>query len=168
MEHMIGQVFGLLSTVCCLVMPQLKEKRNMLLANGLNNALVIVNITLVDGFGSAVLVCAVAILQVFAMLRHLQKETPVTGRENETFLLLYVICGLAGFRTLVDALPVAGAVFNMLATFQRDEQRTRWLLLINAATFAAYYVIIGSTALLSVLCTIASTVFGLIRYKKRT
>lgn len=83
--------------------------------------------------------------------------------EKGLFLALYVSCGLLGLRSTVDLLPVIGAVFNMLATFQRDEQRTRWLLLVNASIFAVYYVLIGSTVLLSVLCTMASTALGLYR-----
>ena len=166
MQYLIGQIFGLFSTACCLVLPLFKQKRNMLLANGLNNALVIVNILLVDGFGSAALVCAVAVVQVAVMLRHLRLSTPVTQKENHLFLALYTVSGLLGFRTVVDVLPIVGAVFNMLSTFQRDEQRTRWFLLINASTFALYYFIIGSTALFAVLCTIVSTVIALFRYKK--
>ena len=164
----IGQAFGLLSTACCLLMPMLKRKQQMLWANAANNALVIVNILLISGFGSAIMVCAVAVAQSLVAIWHINRGTPVSKRENIIFLVLYIGCGVLGFRTAVDALPIIGAVFNMLATFQRDEQRTRWLLLINAAIFAAYYCLIGSAALLSVLCTIGSTLLGLWRYRKRS
>lgn len=167
MTYLIGQAFGLLSTACCLIMPQLKKKRDMLYANAANNALVIVNILFLDGWGSAVMVCAVAVVQSLVAIVHFTRDMKISKGENMIFLTLYVVCGLLGFRSGVDALPIVGAVFNMLATFQRDEQRTRWLLLVNASTFAVYYVLIGSTALLSVLCTITSTIVGLIRYRKK-
>ena len=167
MTYYIAQAFGLLSTVCCLLMPLLKKKRQMLIANAVNNSLVIVNILLLEGFSSAIMVCAVAVVQSLVAILHITRETKVTRGENILFLVLYVACGLLGFQTVIDALPIVGAVFNMLATFQRNEQRTRWLLLINASIFALYYVVIGSTALLSVLCTIVSTLVGLWRYRKR-
>ena len=166
MAYFIGQLFGLLSTACSLARSLFKEKRDMLLANGLNNLLVIVNILLLDGFGSAVLVCATAVVQVLVMLRHLRLSTPVSRAERILFLILFVAGGSLGYRTPLDILPIVGAVFNMLSTFQRDEQRTRWLLLINGSTFAVYYFIIGSTALLSVLCSMASTAFALYCYRK--
>lgn len=167
MTYYIGQAMGLLSTACCLLMPLLKKKRQMLWANALNNALVIFNILLLDGFSSAIMVCAVAVVQSLVTIARFSRHTKVTRLENILFLVLYVTCGLLGYRTMVDALPIVGAVFNMLATFQRDEQRTRILLLINAATFAVYYVIIGSTALLAVLCTMVSSLLGLWRYRRK-
>lgn len=166
MAYYIGQGFGILSTLCCLLMPQLKKKRDMLIAIALNNALVIVNILLLSGFGSGVLVCVVGVLQALVALAHLTRETPVTRAENILFLVLYLGCGLLGVRTAVDLLPTVGAVFNMLATFQTSEQRTRALLFVNAAFFALYYALIGSTALLSVLCTMGSTALGMWRYRK--
>lgn len=161
MRYGAGQALGLLSTVCCLAMPLFREKKRMLWANGANNLLVIGNILLLAGFGSGVMVSAVAVVQVIAALRQLRQDRRAEAWEKGLFLGLYVSCGLLGLRSAVDLLPVIGAVFNMLATFQRDEQRTRWLLLVNASIFAAYYVLIGSTALLSVLCTMASTALGL-------
>lgn len=166
-RYTLGQLLGLLSTGCCLVMPLFKRKKQMLLANGANNLLVIGNILLLAGFGSGVMVCAVAVAQVLVALEQMRRDRAAAGWENALFLALYVGCGLLGLRSAVDLLPIIGAVFNMLATFQRNEQRTRWLLLVNAAVFAVYYVLIGSTALLSVLCTIASTALGLYRYRRR-
>ncbi len=167
MRYELGQAFGLLSTFCCLALPLFKRKKQMLLANGANNLLVIGNILLLAGFGSGVMVCAVAVAQVLVALGQLRQDRRAAEWERGLFLALYVCCGLLGFRSAVDLLPIVGAVFNMLATFQRDEQRTRWLLLVNASIFAVYYVLIGSAALLSALCTVASTVLGLYRGRKR-
>ena len=166
MTYYVGQGFGLLSTLCCLILPLPKKKLHMLIINALNNAFVVINILLLAGVSSAIMVCAVAVIQSLVAILHLKKGSPISRGENVLFLVLYAGCGFLGFHTLLDALPIVGAVFNMLATFQRDEQRTRWLLLINAATFAVYYAIIGSTALLAVLCTIAASIVGLVRNRK--
>ena len=167
MTYYIGQAFGLLSTACCLVLPILKKKEQMLWTNAANNALIILNVLLISGFGSAITVCAVAVVQAFVAIWHIRKGSGISRKENILFLLLYIGCGSLGLRTAIDVLPIVGAVFNMLATFQRDEQRTRWLLLVNASIFALYYILIGSAALLSVLCTIAMTLVGLWKYRKK-
>ncbi len=146
----------------------LKHKKYMLWMNAANNALVILNVLLISGWGSAITVCAVAVVQSLVALRHLKRGTEVKKSENLLFLVLFLGCGLLGYRRAVDALPIVGAMFNMLATFQRDEQRTRWLILVNASIFALYYVLIRSTAILSCACAIASTLMGLWRYRKKS
>lgn len=165
-RYLIAQAFGLLSTLCCLLLPQMPKKRQMLLLSGANNLFVILNVLLLEGFCSAVMVSAAAVLQVWAALRHLRKNTAPTKKESAAFLLLYICCGLLGFQRGVDVLPIVGAVFNMLATFQREEQPTRFFLLLNAATFAVYYILIGSTALFASICAITSAALGLWRCRK--
>ena len=135
--------------------------------NALNNFCVILNVFLLTGFTSAMMVCAVAVVQSLVAMVHVKRDTPVTRGENVLFLVLYIGFGLLGLKSAVDLLPTVGAVFSMLATFQRSEQRTRLLLIVNASTFAVYYVLIRSTALIAVLCTIASCVLGLLRDRKK-
>ena len=48
MTYYIGQAFGLLSTACCLVLPILKKKEQMLWTNAANNALIILNVLLIS------------------------------------------------------------------------------------------------------------------------
>ncbi len=167
MLYYLGQAFGLLSTGCCLLLPVLKHKKHMLWTNAANNTLVILNVLLISGWGSAITVCAVAVVQSLVALHHLKRDAEVKRSENLLFLVLFLGCGLLGYRRPVDALPIVGAMFNMLATFQRDEQRTRWLILVNASIFAVYYVLIRSTAILSCACAIFSTLAGLWRYRKK-
>ena len=167
MTYYIGQAFGLLSTACNLLKPLLKEKEQMLWANAAGNALVIVNILLISGYGSAVMVCGVAVVQSIIAIWYNRRERAFGRAENILFLLLYIGCGSLGLKTALDVLPIVGAIFNMLATFQKDEQRMRWFLLVNAAVFVGYYWIIGSSALLSVLGSIIFTLMGLWKYRKR-
>ena len=104
---------------------------------------------------------------VLISYRHVQKGTPVTTAENIVFLVLYVGMGFVGFQRALDFLPIIASVFNMLAVFQRDEQKTRILVLFNASIFCLYYIIIGSTSLLAELLAVITTVVGLIRYRKK-
>ena len=95
------------------------------------------------------------------MVHHRRK----TG-ENIVFLLLYVGMGFVGFNRALDLLPIVASVFNMLAVFQKDEQKTRILILFNASIFCLYYIIIGSTSLLAELLAVITTVIALVKYRK--
>ena len=116
---------------------------------------------------TAMIVNVVSLVQVLISYWHVQKGTPVTKLENIIFLILYVGLGFVGFNRALDFLPIIASVFNMLAVFQKDEQKTRLLVLCNASIFCTYYIIIGSTSLLAELLAVVTTVIALIRYRKR-
>ena len=170
-----AQVFGILATLCCFAMHLFKKKWQMLLVNVGGNLLCILNLLLLglhetgDLFANAtaMIVNLVSLVQVLISYWHVKKGTPVTTPENIIFLLLYVGLGFIGFNRALDLLPIAASVFNMLAVFQRDEQKTRLLVLGNASIFCAYYIIIGSTSLLAELMAVVTTLIGLIKYRKK-
>lgn len=55
----------------------------------------------------------------------------------------------------------------MLATFQRDEQRTRVLTLINASIYLVYFVLVGSTSMLAEICVIVTSITAMYRYRQK-
>ena len=167
MQYLIGQFFGILVTVCCLIFPFFKKKWQMLLDTTASNLFMILNLLLLGEVGSGIIVCMVAILQNLLSFWHIKTDKPISRGENILFLILYVCLGLIGFQRIWDLLPVIGAVFNMLATFQRDEQRTRWLALCNVSFYFVYFVIIGSSTMLAELVAICSTVIALIKYRRK-
>ena len=175
LTYLIAQAFGIFATLCCFAMPLFKRKWQMLLVNVAGNLFFILNLLLLglhetgDLFANAtaMIVNAVSLIQVLLSYYHVQKGTPVTVPENILFLLLYVGMGFVGFNRALDLLPIIASVFNMLAVFQKDEQKTRILVLCNASIFCAYYIIIGSTSLLAELMAVVTTVIALIKYRKK-
>ena len=173
--YLAAQAFGIFATLCCFAMPLFKKKWQMLLVNVGGNLFFILNLMLLGLHSSgnlfanatAMIVNWVSLVQVLISYWHVQKEKPVTTTENVIFLLLYVGLGFIGFNKALDFLPIIASVFNMLAVFQRDEQKTRLLVLCNASIFCAYYIIIGSTSLLAELMAVITTLAGLIKYRKR-
>ena len=172
--YIIAQAFGIFATLCCFAMPLFKRKWQMLLVNVAGNLFFILNLLLLglhtgDLFANAtaMIVNLVSLVQVLISYRHVQKGTPVTKAENIIFLLLYVGLGFVGFNRALDLLPIIASVFNMLAVFQKDEQKTRLLVLGNASIFCTYYIIIGSTSLLAELMAVITTLIGLIKYRKQ-
>ena len=173
--YLIAQAFGIFATLCCFAMPLFKRKWQMLLINIGGNLFFILNLLLLGlhngdmmANATAMIVNVVSLAQVLLSYWHVRKDTPVTTLENIIFLVLYVGMGFIGFHRILDFLPIIASVFNMLAVFQKDEQKTRYLVLFNASIFCAYYIIIGSTSLLAELLAVITTVIGLISYRKKS
>ena len=173
--YLIAQAFGIFATLCCFAMPLFKRKWQMLLINIGGNLFFILNLLLLGlhngdmmANATAMIVNVVSLAQVLLSYWHVRKDTPVTTLENIIFLVLYVGMGFIGFQRILDFLPIIASVFNMLAVFQKDEQKTRYLVLFNASIFCAYYIIIGSTSLLAELLAVITTVIGLISYRKKS
>ena len=167
MAYYIGQALGLAATVCCFVLPLMKKKWQMLVVTAASNLMFALNLLLIDQLSSAIIIYLVAIVQAAVSYWHVQKEKPVTAAENIVFLILYVACGAIGFQGALDLLPIAGAVFNMLATFQRDEQKTRVFILLNASCFFVFCLIVGSTSMLAELLAMITTVIAMVKYRKK-
>lgn len=166
MTYYIGQAFGVLLTICCLILPLFKKKWQMLVVTAAINAFAVLNLVFIGQVGSGAFLCAVGTVQALVSLWHVWKEKPVTKRENILFLILYMAFGALGFRQAVDILPMVAAVFNMVATFQRDEQKSRVFILLNAVIFLIYYLLVGSTSALAEVCVIVTSVLALYRYRK--
>ena len=167
MNYYIGQALGLLGTLCCLILPFMKKKWQMLALTAIVNIFCALNLVLIGQVGSVILIYVVAVVQTIVALWHLKRDTQVTKVENVLFLALYVICGALDLQTAVDVIPIVGAVFHMLATFQRSVQKTRVLLLFNSLTFMAYYALVGSTSVFSTLITMTSTILAMVKYRKK-
>ena len=167
MAYYIGQALGLVATVCCFLTPLFKKKLQMLVITAAANLLFALNLLLIGQVSSAILIYIVAIVQSLVSYWHVQKDKPVTLAENIIFLVLYVGCGAIGFKSALDLLPIAGAVFNMLATFQRDEQKTRVLILLNAVCFFTFCAAVGSTSMFAELLAMITTTIAMIRYRRK-
>lgn len=175
LTYLIAQAFGIFATLCCFIMPFFKKKWQMLLVNVAGNLFFILNLLLLGlhetgnlfSNATAMIVNLVSLAQILISYWHVRKDTPVTTAENIIFLLLYVGLGFIGFNRVLDFLPIIASVFNMLAVFQKDEQKTRFLVLCNASIFCAYYIIIGSTSLLAELMAAVTSLIALIKYRKK-
>ena len=167
MAYIIGQALGLLATACCVFTPFFKEKWQMLVMSALANFLFAMNVLLLGEPGAAAVI-GVLFLQALLSLWHVRKGIPVTKAENIGFIVLYVVTGMLGFEKWYDLLPVLGACLSSLGTFQRNEQKTRFLILLNAVAYCSYYCIVGSTSMLAELITVIGNGTAMIKYRKKT
>lgn len=165
--YYIGQIFGILVTIGAVVNLQLKKKQHMYILSIIVNILSALNILLLGGFSSGVLICLVADIQIAAAIWHDKKQTEPKIPEQVIFFVLYVASGLLGFKTWIDILSIVAAALYMFAMFQKKEQNIRLFLLGNMATWTVYHAILGSTAIFAQLAGIVSSVIALIRYRKQ-
>ena len=157
MAYYIGQGIGIVASVLCVILPLFKEKWKMLVCSGISALCFGLNLILIGETGTGVIISLVCVLQNIVALWHVKKDIPVSKTENGIFLILYVCCGAAGYRKAIDVFPVLASVFNMLAAFQPDVQKTRVFLLLNAVSFCIYYGTVGSTAVIAEIFAVFST-----------
>lgn len=180
MLYITGQILGILSAVCTVILPFFRKKWQILVLNIAVNVLVAANMLCIGQFGSAAFLCMVAVVQSIVSMRHDQKGTPVSLAEKLVFLILYVGFGFLGIVTAPDfvwavnwknaleLMPILGALMLMLSVFSKDEQTLRKFLLANALTWTAYSAIVGSTVFFTDLAATISTISALYKYRKRT
>jgi len=167
LNYFIGQAFGILSTLCCLVMPLWKKKWQMLVSSGIANIAAALNLVFLGEYGSAIYINLLATVQVCVAMWHVLKERPVTKAENVVFFIAYLLLGVLSYKGIIDVLPIIGVLIYMFVSFQRDEQKSRWLILANSAVFLIYYTIVGSTVVFAELVALVSSIIGLWKYRKK-
>ena len=175
--YIIGQLCGIIATIITLVQPQFRWKNQILLCTMLNNAMNGLNFLLIGQAGSAVFLCLVAIVQSLVSLWHERRKTAVSFPETILFFVLYVGFGSYGMissegflwainrQTLLELLPIIGAVMLMLSVFAKGEQRTRVFLLLNGAAWAVYTAVIGAAAFFSAAASMISALIALWKYR---
>lgn len=167
MNEFLGQACGILATVLCLATPLFRQKSRILAVIALVNGLFALNLILIGQVGTGMIMNCIAIVQTGLSYWHLKRDTAVTKTENVLFFVLYVGLGALGFHGWLDVLPILAAVFNMLAIFQKDAQKTRVLIFLNAGIYFSYYCILGATSMFAELLSAISAVVALIRYGKK-
>lgn len=180
MAYLIGQLCGLLTILCSLIMPFLKKKWQLLAANITINLLVILNLVLIGQFGSGSFLCMVAIVQSGIMLFRTGKDQKPSTAETVIFTIAYVFFGFLGivtapgfvpavnYENLLELLPILGALAQMVSVFVRDEQDTRKWLLCNAIFWVVYSAAVGSSVVFNDILAVVSTSAALYRYRKRS
>ena len=178
-SYIIGQIFGIFSTIAIIIVPLYKKKWQMLVNAILINLLMGLNYVLIGEIGSAAFLCGVAVIQCCVSMWHTLKETSPSKAETILFFLLYLGLGFFGmftspafvpelsWRNVLELFPIAGALMSMSFVFVRDEQRARWYLLFTSLIWAVYAAAVVSTTFFAELFSIISSTAAIIKYRKR-
>lgn len=168
MTYYIGQAVGILSVLFTILMFQLKTKKQMLFVNIASNAVVAINILFIkQEFNAGVIINLIAIVQLIVSYIHDKKGVEIKTVEKIIFLVLYVGGGLFGLTGPKEILPIIAAVFYMVAMFQKNPQRIRYILLGNMSAWVIYFLSPFSTTIFAQIAGIISSVVGIVRYRKQ-
>lgn len=165
--YVAAQIFGIAATICCLILPLFKHKWQMLVTAIAANTFFVLNIFLLEGLTTAAILNTVATGQAILALWYNGHDKPVTMVENTIFLVIYIALGIMGFRRAIDVLPLVATVLNMFTTFQRDERKSRYLILSTATIYTIYFAIIGSTSIFAEISAIVTTLIAMYRYRNK-
>lgn len=178
MNYFIGQFFGILASVLCILTPLFKRKWQMLAVNIATNILMLLNFVLIGEVGSAAFLCFVGSVQPLVTLIRTLRNTETPKWELVLFFCLYLGLGFFGYFTaptfvwaftwknLLELLPIVGAVLNMAFVSIRDEQHARWCLLGVSSVWAIYTGIVGATTFFAEAALLVTTIAAMIRYRK--
>lgn len=179
MSYWIGQSFGVLSTVTNISQPLFRKKWQMLVANMAVNVFLLLNLFFLGRIGSGVFLFLVAIVQSAVNLIHTLRETPPGKWEYALFFCLYVGLGFYGLVTapgfvpginaknLLELLPILGAIFSMLFSGTRSEQKARIYLLLCSSLWAVYHGIILSASFFGSFFGVVTCLIALLRNRKQ-
>ena len=174
----IGQALGILSTLCSIFRPFCKKKWQILMLNAAINLLVASNYLLIGRFGSASVLCLLAIVQSLVGAIHDRRGTQAPLWEIILFTILYVTVGLIGITTapgfvwelstanLLELMPIAGAMLMMAALFAPEPQTIRKFLLANSMIWVTYAILQGSSTFMTNAVSGMATATALWKYRK--
>ena len=166
MKYLIGQILGLLPTVCCIIGPFWKKKWQMMVNSAAANLMVALNFFMIGEFGPAVIINLVAVAQTLLAVLHCVKGTQSGKIEKMVFFVLYVGSGFLTYQKPLDLMPILAAVLFMLSVFQKKEQGVRKYLFCNACVWIVYGLIVGSTTVVANACGAVTSFVALWKYGK--
>ena len=178
--YLLGQICGIIATIITILQPQFRSKVQILICGILINLLNSLNFALIGQTGSAVFVCLIAIVQSMIAVWHEKRGTRVSTFESVLFFFLYVGFGLFGMvsaesfqweisrENMLELLPTIGALMFMCSVFARGEQKTRFFLLLNGASWVVYTAVIGAATFFSCMVSMISSVIALWKYRKKS
>ena len=165
----VASILGYIVTAISLVTLQLPKKWQILICQGVGNLLCGIGTIMQIGINSASAICFLAVLQCGINLKHSIYDEHISNVEKILFTIAYLVCGFLGFRSLLDLMPIVGAIHFMCCVFCKKEQHMRFFSLANAISFLVYYAVIGSTMVFAQVVGLASILIALYRYRtKRT
>ncbi len=160
-----AQALGLLTTLLCVLSPQLKEKWQQLLCCAAANAVAGLSFFFLGGTVLAAVfnVIAVAFTLLSAWYRKSGRNVPMW--QNALFSAVYLAASFWGLHKPLDLLPIMAVVFFLISVVVKDPQTTRYATIPNIVLWIVYDIIVGSSAVFAQLVSLVSVVIGICRYR---
>ena len=171
----IGQIFGILTTVSAIISTQMPKRWQMMLGTMVVNILSALNVLFV---GAGLTVCMANIVaSVHAPINAYRSKkglaTPLA--EKIVFSVLYFVAWGIGFYLSVkagtaswlDVMPLIATAFFVAKMLMQRERDIRLCLLGNSLVYIVYHSIFKNTGVLAHIFSLVSTVIALYRYREK-
>ena len=172
---LIGQIFGILTTVFAIISAQLPKRWQMMLGTMVVNILSTINVLLV---GAGLTVCMANIVAsvhapINAYRAKKQISTPLA--EKLIFSILYFaawgfgfyLSFKAGTASWLDVMPLIATAFFVAKMLLPKERDIRLCLLGNALVYTVYHTIFKNLGVLAHIFSIISVLIALYRYREK-
>lgn len=179
MNYWIGQALGAMVTLFGVTTPLFKKKWQMLMALNLNNICSLLSLVFLGEIGSGIFLFIVSIIHGLVNTVHSLRGS-VSGKiENVVFMILYVGLGFYGLftgpayvpginvRNMIELLPILGAALCMCFISAHKEKTARLFYVGSNGVWAIYYAIIGSSAGINSVVSVASGLLALYRNREK-
>jgi hypothetical protein len=171
----LGQIFGVLVTVSCVITAQLPKRWQIMLGLSAINLFSTLNQYLVGGGLTVCFPCIVAVVNCLINAVRAKRGRATPMWENLLFSVLYFGGWGAGFALSVqggtaswmDAMPLLATAFFVLSVFVPKEQHTRFWTFCNSLVYFIFDLLHLNVAALAKLFNMTSLVIAMLRYRKR-
>ncbi len=169
--YIISQILGAIGAISNIVSMQIKDKKHILFVFIIAGLAFSASYVLLGAYSGA-LICFIATVQTVInyILEVKQKKFP--NWLGFIYIIIAIICGFVGFKSIIDILPVIAGVTYVLSILQEKEKHIRIISLTNAIMWLIYDLIVGAYAtVISDVFFSASAIIGIIRFdilKKRS
>ncbi|MBE6577249.1 MAG: YgjV family protein [Ruminococcaceae bacterium] len=173
--EIVGQIFGILTTIAAVVSAQLPKRWQMMIGYMAVNLFSALNVLFVGGGLTGCLVCLVAVAHssVNAYRAKKDMDTPLT--EKLIFSVVYFVAWGIGFylswksgvASWLDALPLVATVFFVASMLVKKENNIRLWTLGNASVNTVYHLMLRSSGIFAQLFELVSIIVALFRYRKK-
>ena len=173
--ELIGQIFGVLTTVCVIVSNQMPKRWQIMIGFMVVNGLATANVLLTNSGLTALMACAVATIHSPINAYRAKKEMESPLVEKIIFSALYFIGWGIGFylacvggtASWLDALSFIATGFFVASMLVKKEKLIRLCTLGNASIYFVYYLIYNNIIFISQIFAIGSIVIALFRYREK-
>ena len=175
MTEILGQIFGILVMIGCIVNNQFPKRWQMLLGFTVINLFSAINQLLVGSGLTACLAGCVAVIHCPINAYKAKKNLPTHLWENIFFSVLYLAAWLVGFLAsgengtplYLDIMTLVATVCFVASVFLPKERDIRICTFLNSFIYFIYDIINLNLALVAKLFNMISVVVALIRYRKK-
>ena len=162
----IAQIFGLLASISVIISVQFKKKKQSLIAMIASSIFFTASYVLLEAFSGASITLVSGIIATTVFFVEKKKDRKVSWPLVVVFIAAPLTMTILTFQVPVDVFPFLGFLFWMSSILQRNQNRLRWLLLVNSTMWIFYSVSTGAyTALISSIFSITSIIISLIRFR---